>query len=198
MSRIQNILFDKKLIFDYNNTDKTDKIDKTDKTDKPDKSEKDERIEKIFFTDIKYCQKSLPDQFISRNINLYEIKPDTKLDIFTDTMNNCIKPKVEESKDLNTKYRKLLLDQHKPGESENETIDTLILNIENEINDLDKNIQNTVKKLIFFKNLSRTKINYSIDYNVNKSYRSETVETLNLVNEILKKFTLDKYTEKYL
>jgi hypothetical protein len=175
---IQNILFDRKLNFKYNQTENI-------------------KIDKLFFTDIKYCQKKLPDQFISRNINLYDIKSKKK-DVFTDTMNNCVKLQMSDSKELNVKYKKLLLNQNKPGETENETIDTLILNIENEINNLDKNIQSTEKKISFFKMLSQTKINYNTGYNIEYSYRPEAIETVQKVNEILKNISTDKYAQNYL
>ena len=139
-------------------------------------------INKLLFEDIDYSFETLPDGFISRNVNLYEKKRST----FSKIINDCQDRVVYEG----DKYKDIILSKNEGGgEQEQETIDKLIENMENKIKMIDSKIINTYKKSIL--------LDQSLpdDYKRNKTLNKEDQIILSELNKILENFAKDKYTK---
>ena len=139
-------------------------------------------INKLLFEDIDYSFETLPDGFISRNVNLYEKKRST----FSKIINDCQDRVVYEG----DKYKDIILSKNEGGgEQEQETIDKLIENMENKIRIIDSKIINTYKKSIL--------LDQSLpdDYKRNKTLNQEDQTILSELNKILENFAKDKYTK---
>lgn len=139
-------------------------------------------INKLLFEDIDYSFETLPDGFISRNVNLYEKKRQT----FSKIINDCQDRVVYEG----DKYKDIILSKNEGGgEQEEETIDKLIENMENKIKMIDSKIINTYKKSIL--------LDQSLpeDYKRNKTINKEDEDILNELSKILENFSKDKYTK---
>ena len=139
-------------------------------------------INKLLFEDIDYSFETLPDGFISRNVNLYEKKGST----FSKIINDCQDRVVYEG----DKYKDIILSKNEGGgEQEQETIDKLIENMENKIRIIDSKIINTYKKSIL--------LDQSLpdDYKRNKTLNKEDEDILNELSKILENFAKDKYTK---
>ena len=116
-------------------------------------------INKILFRDINYCHKTLDDGFISRDVNYYQQDNKEDENVYSKLMNDCVViPKYE--KDEKDKYRELILEKKESSDesADEETIDQLIINIENDIANLDKKIGNVVKQT------------YILNYSLPKEY----------------------------
>ena len=116
-------------------------------------------INKILFRDINYCHKTLDDGFISRDVNYYKQDNNEDENVYSKLMNDCVViPKYE--KDEKDKYRELILEKKESIDESayEETIDQLIINIENDIANLDKKIGNVVKQT------------YILNYSLPKEY----------------------------
>ena len=139
-------------------------------------------INKLLFEDIDYSFETLPDGFVSRNVNLYEKKRTT----FSKIINDCQDRVVYEG----DKYKDIILSKNEGGgEQEEETIDKLIENMENKIKMIDSKIINTYKKSIL--------LDQSLpeDYKRNKNIIKEDEDILNELSKILENFSKDKYTK---
>ena len=139
-------------------------------------------INKLLFEDIDYSFETLPDGFISRNVNLYEKKGST----FSKIINDC-QDRIGYEGD---KYKDIILSKNEGGgEQEQETIDKLIENMENKIRIIDSKIINTYKKSIL--------LDQSLpdDYKRNKTLNQEDQKILSELNKILENFAKDKYTK---
>jgi hypothetical protein len=139
-------------------------------------------INKLLFEDIDYSFETLPDGFISRNVNLYEKKRPT----FSKILNDCQDRVVYEG----DKYKDIILSKNEGGgEQEEETIDKLIENMENKIKMIDSKIINTYKKSIL--------LDQSLpdDYKRKKTLNQEDQTILSDLNKILENFAKDKYTK---
>jgi hypothetical protein len=139
-------------------------------------------INKLLFEDIDYSFETLPDGFISRNVNLYGKKRTT----FSKIINDCQDRVVYEG----DKYKDIILSKNEGGgEQEEETIDKLIENMENKIKMIDSKIINTYKKSIL--------LDQSLpeDYKRNKTINKEDEDILNELSKILDNFSKDKYTK---
>lgn len=139
-------------------------------------------INKLLFEDIDYSFETLPDGFVSRNVNLYGKKRTT----FSKIINDCQDRVVYEG----DKYKDIILSKNEGGgEQEEETIDKLIENMENKIKMIDSKIINTYKKSIL--------LDQSLpeDYKRNKTINKEDEDILNELSKILENFSKDKYTK---
>jgi hypothetical protein len=142
-------------------------------------------INKLLFENVDYSFETLPDGFVSRNLNLYEKKRPT----FTKIINDCQDRVVYEG----NKYKDIILSKNEGGgEQEEETIDKLIENMENKIKMIDIKIINTYKK--------STLLDQSLpeDYKRKKNINKEDQDTLNELSKILENFAKDKYTKNNL
>jgi hypothetical protein len=141
-------------------------------------------INKLLFEDIDYSFETLPDGFISRNVNLYEKKGST----FSKIINDCQDRVVYEG----DKYKDIILSKNEGGgggEQEEETIYKLIENMENKIKMIDSKIINTYKKSIL--------LDQSLpdDYKEKKTFNKEDQTILSELNKILENFAKDNYTK---
>ena len=117
-----------------------------------------------------------PLEFISRDVNVYDIKPDNSNKAnFTEIINDCNKPLNEGQID---RYKELLI--YRPddcGSTADENIDNLILNITRHNNKLTQKINNIRKQTDFLRNKCRNLEEDVEDKGIGEFYK--IFETLN-------------------
>lgn len=141
-------------------------------------------INNLLLKNIDYSSEKLPDGFISRNVNI-GVNQDDKPD-FTQLINDCQKRETYED----DKYKEIILNKHEFGEDENnETIEKMIINMENKIKNIDAKIINTYKDTILLDNsLPET-------YTRKISFIKQDQEILQRLNMFLEEFAKNKYTK---
>ncbi len=141
-------------------------------------------INDLILQNIDYSSETLPNGFISRNVNIV-VNKNNKL-TFSQIINDCQKRETYEG----DKYKEIILDKHEFSEDENnETIEKMITSIENKIKSIDNKILNTYKNTILLDN------SLPESYSNNITFIKEDQEILQRLNMFLEEFAKNKYTK---
>jgi hypothetical protein len=141
-------------------------------------------INNLLLKNIDYSSETLPNGFISRNVNIVVNKNDKPT--FSQIINDCQKRETYEG----DKYKQIILDTNEFDEDENdETIEKMIASMENKIKSIDTKILNTYKNTILLDNsLPET-------YSKNTTFIKQDQEMLQRLNTFLEEFAKNKYTK---
>ena len=145
-------------------------------------------IDNTLLKNIGYSSEILPDGFISRNVNVSANENENNKPTFTYLINDCREKETYEG----DKYKELILDKQEQGEENEETIEKLILGMENRIKSIDKKILETYKNSILLDN------SLPESYRSNKMLSNDDQEILKRLNNFLEQFASNKFTKNNL
>ena len=146
-------------------------------------------IENTLLKNIGYSSEILPNGFVSRNVNISVNENENNKSTFTEIINDCRKRLTYEG----DKYKEIILDKQEPGEKgEDETIEKLILGMENRIKSIDNKILETYKNSILLDN------SLPESYRSNKMLSNDDQEILKRLNKFLEQFASNKFTKNNL